>query len=206
MSSPKCTQRKKPVDDQSNEQDDSNALCSTENSTADTQATQHCLSLVTDITVHAYGRQEMVTLIDVLSFVTSPRTIFISVFERITSTALDPVLVDTLVSRINFTNRLEMLVLREINLTAKPTAVIARSLYQAPNLCHLDLSWNPLDEGVSDLTRHLSRAPHLKTLYLDGVEMTKKQVNDLSEAVRQTKISQLQSNRSEEHTSELQSR
>ena len=84
-----------------------------------------------------------------------------------------------------------MLLLRNINLTAKPAAVIARSLYQAPNLSHLDLSWNPLDEGVSDLTRHLSCAPHLKTLAFYGVKMTKKQVNDLSEAVRQTKVSEL---------------
>jgi len=83
------------------------------------------------------------------------------------------------------------LVLANIDLTAKHAAVIARSLYQAPNLSYLNLSFNPLGEGVSDLTRHLSRAPHLEFLSLDGVKMTKKQVNDLSEAVRQTKISQL---------------
>ena len=78
-----------------------------------------------------------------------------------------------------------------INLTAKAAAVIARSLYQAPNLSFLSLSLNPLGEGVSDLTRHLSRAPHLETLDLIGVKMTKKQVIDLSEAVRQTNISTL---------------
>ena len=86
-----------------------------------------------------------------------------------------------------------MLKLMDITLTAKPAAVIARSLYQAPNLSYLDLSLNPLGEGVSDLTRHLSCAPHLESLYLSGVKMTKKQVNDLSEAVRQTKISDLRS-------------
>ena len=187
MSSPQSTQRKKPVDDQSNEQDDSSALCLTENSTAETRATQHCLSCVWGISFLRVKRQDMETLIDVLSFVTSPRTI------RIYSTALfdDPVLAVTLVSRINFTNRLERLVLIDINLTAKPAAVIARSLYQAPNLSELDLSLNPLGEGVSDLTRHLSRAPHLESLHLPGVKMTKKQVNDLSEAVRQTKIRRL---------------
>ena len=47
---------------------------------------------------------------------------------------------------------------------------------------YLDLSVNPLGEGVSDLTRHHG-----------GVETTKKQVNDLSEAVRQTKIRELRS-------------
>ena len=188
MSPTECTQRKKPVDDQSNEQDDSSALCLTENNTADTQATQHCLSCVQDIIVEVQERQDMETLIDVLSYVTSPRLINI-VFMR--ANATDPVLVDTLVSRINFTNRLDMLVLSNINLTAKPAAVITRSLYQAPNLSYLDLSFNPLGEGVNYLTRHLSRAPHLETLKLIGVKMTKKQVIDLSEAVRQTNISTL---------------
>ena len=184
MSSPQSTERKEPVYDQSNEQADSSALCSTENSTAETRATQHCLSCVWEINFCVEERQEMETLIDVLSCVTSPRTIRIHSFAPFP----DPVLVDTLVSRINFTNRLDMLVLSDITLTAKPAAVIARSLYQAPNLSYLDLSFNPLGEGVSDLTRHLSRAPHLHTLFLYGVKMTKKQVNDLSEAVGQTKI------------------
>ena len=186
ISSPESTQ-KKPVDDQSNEQDDSSALCLTENSTDDTQATHHCLSFVWKIDVHVNERQDIETLIDVLPFVTSPR--LIRIFGK--GSAADPLQVDTLVSRINFTNRLSALVLYDINLTAKPAAVIARSLYQAPNLFYLDLSFNPLGEGVSDVTRHLSCAPHLEALYLYRVKMTKKQVNDLTEAVRRTKISQL---------------
>ena len=182
ISSPESTQKKKPVDDQSNEQDDSSALGLTDNSTVDTQATQHCLSCVQLIYVMVSERQEMETLIDVLSFVTSPRAIQIFGVRHI-----DPVLADKLVSRINFTNRLDVLMLLGINLTAKPAAVIARSLYQAPNLSSLCLSFNPLGKGVRDLTRHLSHAPHLEALGLN-VKMTKKQVNGLSEAVRQTKI------------------
>ena len=187
ISSPESTQKKKPVDDHSNEQDDRIALCLTENSTVDTQATRHCLSYVWKISVYVLERQEVETLIDVLSFVTSPRGIDITGFRR----GPDPVLVDTLVSRINFTNRLQILALDNINLTAKPAAVIARSLYQAPNLSRLNLSCNPLGEGVSDLSRHLSCAAHLETLDLLGVKMTKKQVNDLTEAVGQTKIREL---------------
>ena len=192
ISSSESTQKKRPVDDQSNEQDDSNALCLIENSTADTQATRHCLSCVWRISVSVDERLEMETLIDVLSFVTSPRHINIFGAVRATGTA-DPVLLDTLVSRINFTNKLDVLTLYNINLTAKPAAVIARSLYQAPNLSWLSLSFNPLGEGVSDLTRHLSHAPHLETLHLNAIKMTKKQMNDLSEAVRQTKIRKLRS-------------
>ena len=96
MSPTECTQRKKPVDDQSNEQDDSSALCLTENSTAGTQATQHCLSCVVRIFVLVNDRREMQKLIDVLSYVTSPQCMYINV-DR--AKATDLVLIDTLVSR-----------------------------------------------------------------------------------------------------------
>ena len=175
---------KKPVHDQTNEQDDSSALCLTENSSDDTQATHHCLSCVWIINVLVKEREEMETLTDVLSFVTSPRSIDISG----NGSATDAELVYKLVSRINFTNRLHWLELDNINMTAKPAALIATSLHRAPKLRVLSLSRNPLGEGVSDLTRHLSRAPHLDYLYLDDVKMTKKQVNDLTEAVLQANI------------------
>ena len=89
------------------------------------------------------------------------------------------------------TDRLKRLELVGINLTAKTAAVIARSLHQTPGLQHLNLSDNPLGEGVSVLTRHLSRVPHLEELWYVGVKMTKQQVNDLSAAVRQSNISSL---------------
>ena len=102
---------------------------------------------------------------------------------------MDAQLTETLVSRIIFTDRLHGLELVNINLTAKPAAVIARSLHQAPKLGELNLSQNPLGEGVNDLTQHLSHVPDLDTLNLSYVKLTKQQVNDLSEAVRQSNIS-----------------
>ena len=104
---------------------------------------------------------------------------------------IDAQLTETLVSRVIFTDRLDTLVLDNINLTAKPAAVIVRSLHQAPCLRWLDLSDNPLGEGVSVLTQHLSRFPHLAVLLLSNVKMTRQQVNDLSAAVRQSNISRL---------------
>ena len=50
------------------------------------------------------------------------------------------------------------------------------------------MSGNPLGEGVSVLTQHLSRVPHLERLKLSDVKMTKQQVNELSAAVRQSNI------------------
>ena len=187
ISSPESTQKKKPVREQSNEQDNRSALCLTDNNDSTTGAPRHCLSRVSLIQIYDLKSQEMETLIEVLPFVTSPAVIWID------GDACAPQLTENLVSRINFTHRLKELSLYRINLTAKAAAIIARSLHQAPNLRELDLSFNPLDEGVSDLTKQLSCVPHLEKLWLEGVEMTKEQVNDLTEAVRQSKISSFQS-------------
>ncbi|KAL9978653.1 hypothetical protein ACROYT_G016196 [Oculina patagonica] len=188
ISSPESTQ-KKPVGDQSNEQDNRTALCLTDNNDSTTDTPPHCLSRVRNIYIDDIESQEKETLVEVLRFVTSPQAIHI--FGKAGAPEMSETPTETLVSRINFTNRVESLALQYINLTAQAAAVIARSLYQAPNLRWLNLSFNPLGEGVSDLTRHLSCVPHLEYLWLVDVKMTKKQVNDLTEAVRQSNISTL---------------
>ena len=184
ISLPDSTQKKKSVRGQSDEQEKCGALCLTDNTDSACDIIRHSLSCVWRILISDVKRQEMETLIDVLSFVTSPRSIIIS-GEGL---ATDPVLVETMVSRINFTDRLDRLELQHINLTATPASLIATSLYQAPNLSYLNLSSNPLGEGVSDLARHLSCASQLDFLRLHSVKMTKKQVNDLTDTVRQSKI------------------
>ena len=188
ISSPESTQ-KSGVSDQTNEQDiNETASCLTENTDSTTGPTPHCLSCVTQIFISDIERQEMETLVEVLPFVTSPEHILLYGKD---GEAKDAQLTESLVSRINFTNTLGALLLNNINLTASLAAVIARSLYQAPNLRDLDLSYNPLGEGVSVLTRHLSCVPRLKMLLLYGVKMTKEQANDLTAAVRQSNISEL---------------
>ena len=178
---PKSNETEKLVRDQSNEQ---------HNTTSDSTsvATQHSLSLVWEIVTEYLDAQEMKTLTEALPFVTSPRLITISVPV---GEMPDAQLLETFVSSINFTNSLHTLGLCRINLTAKPTAAIARSLNQAPNLRELWLSYNPLDDGVSDLAQHLNCVPHLETLRLGGVKMTKTQVNDLTAAVRHSNIASL---------------
>ena len=186
--SPPESSQKSGVSDQTNEQDiNETASCFTENTDSTTGPTPHCLTYVRDIEILYIERQEMETLVGVLPFVTSTRRILIY-GKR--GEAKDAQLTETLVSRINFTNRLHELELVDINLTARPAAAIARSLYQAPNLRWLNLSFNPLGEGVSVLTRYLSCVPHLEMVNLDDVKMTKEQVN-LTTAVRQNNISQL---------------
>ena len=168
-----------------NEHDSETASSLNQNTDSITGPTPQSLSCVKRIYIFHIERQEIKMLADFLPLFTALRYIRIlgKRFEII-----DAQLTETLVSRIIFTDRLDTLILTNINLTAKPAAVIARSLHQAPSLQWLDLSKNPLGEGVSVLTQHLSRVPHLERLRLSDVKMTKQQVNELSAAVRQSNI------------------
>ena len=178
----------KRVGDPLNENDSKTASCLTENTDSITGPTPQSLSTVRSINIYLIERQEMKMLADLLPLFTDLEMIII---DGKPSEIIDPQLTETLVSRIIFTDRLETLVLTDINLTAKPAAVIARSLHQAPSLRFLNLSGNPLGEGVSVLIQHLSCVPHLEDLWLFDVKMTKQQVNDLIAAVRQSNISEL---------------
>ena len=172
-----------------NEHDSETASSLTQNTDSITGPTPQSLSCVKQIYIFHIERQEIKMLADFLPLFTALRWILI--FGK-PSEIIDAQLTETLVSRIIFTDRLGTLILSNINLTAKPAAVIARSLHQAPYLSMLNLSQNPLGEGVNDLTQHLSHVPHLYRLNLLSVKLTKQQVNDLSEAVRQSNFSWLE--------------
>ena len=177
--------RVKRVGDPLNEQDNETTPCLTQNTFSITDPTPQSLSCLIEIFIHHIERQEMKMLADLLPLFTALQWIDIT---RKPFEIIDAQLTETLVSRIIFTDRLRALELVNINLTAKPAAAIARSLHLAPYLSKLDLSQNPLGEGVNDLTQHLSHVPHLDALNLSYVKLTKQQVNDLSEAVRQSNI------------------
>ena len=181
--------RVKRVGDPLNEQDNETTPCLTQNTFSITDLTPRSLSCLTHLYIYHIERQEMKMLADFLPLFAALQGIVITgkPFEII-----DAQLTETLVSRIIFNDGLRQLNLSNINLTAKPAAAIARSLHQARGLRLLHLSENPLGEGVSVLTQHLSRVPHLSGLYLINVKMTKQQVNDLSAAVRQSNINLLQ--------------
>ena len=168
-----------------NEHDSETASSFNQNTDSITGPTPQSLSCVKQIYIFHIERQEIKMLADFLPLFTALRWI---VIHGKPSEIIDAQLTETLVSRIIFTDRLVTLVLTNINLTAKPAAVIARSLHQAPSLHSLHLSGNPLGEGVSVLTQHLSRVPHLEVLFFSDVKMTKQQVNELSAAVRQSNI------------------
>ena len=169
-----------------NEHDSETASSLTQNTDSITGPTPQSLSCVKQIYICHIERQEIKMLADFLPLFTA--LLYIRILGK-RFEIIDAQLTETLVSRIIFNDSLHTLVLVGINLTAKPAAVIARSLHQSPSLSALTLSKNPLGEGVSVLTRHLSRVPHLELLFLSYVKMTKQQVNELSAAVRQSNIS-----------------
>ena len=171
-----------------NEHDSETASSLNQNTDSITGPTPQSLSCVKQIYIGHIERQEIKMLADFLPLFTA--LLYIRILGK-RFEIIDAQLTETLVSRIIFTDRLESLQLANINLKAKPTAAITRSLHQAPSLCILDLSKNPLGEGVSVLTHHLSCVPHLERLSLFDVKMTKQQVNELSAAVRQSNISLL---------------
>ena len=168
-----------------NEHDSETASSLTQYTDSITGPTPQSLSCVKQIYIVDIERQEITMLADFLPLFTALR--WIGIYGK-PSEIIAAQLTETLVSRIIFTDRLVTLVLTNINLTAKPAVAIARSLHQAPSLYCLNLSENPLGEGVSVLTQHLSRVPHLIELFLSDVKMTKQQVNELSAAVRQSNI------------------
>ena len=180
----------KRVGDPLNEHDSGTASYLTKNTNSIIGSTPHSLSCLSRINIFDIERQEMKMVADFLPLFTALQVILI--FGKPSEIIYDQ-LTETLVSRIIFTDRLHTLELVYIDLTAKPAEAIARSLHRVPNLCHLNLTGNPLGKGVTVLTQHLSHVPHLAGLYLLDVKMTKQQVNDLSAAVRQSNISVIHS-------------
>ena len=190
ITAPESTAQKntKDEDKQSSEQDNRTGLFFTKDSDS-TSCSAHCLSMVWDINAVNVDRSVMEVLTDVIPLVIAPRRIWVSG----ETDECDAQLTETLVTRINYTNRLKTLKLDNINLTAKSAAIISNSLHKVPNLSFLNLSLNPLGEGVSVLSKHLRCVPHLEALVLYYVMMTKEQVHDLTTAVRQSNISDLDS-------------
>ena len=190
ITAPESTAQKntKDEDKQSSEQDNRTGLFFTKDSDS-TSCSAHCLSMVSYIFALDVDRSEMEVLTDVIPLVIAPRRIW--VYGK--TDECDAQLTETLVTRINYTNRLKRLTLHDINLTAKSAAIISNSLHKVPNLSSLNLSSNPLGEGVSVLSKHLRCVPHLEELWLYEVMMTKEQVHDLTTAVRQSNISNLDS-------------
>ena len=67
-------------------------------------------------------------------------------------------------------------------------SALARALKYVSELKSLFLSNNPLGCGVRDLVQHLSSVPKLKDLYPKGVQMTRREFEELCTAINERNI------------------
>ena len=134
------------------------------------QTGHHCLSFVEKITMKFATSEDIRVVNNVLSSIPRPKKIKID-GNPSTSTLCEA----RLTSNIHFTDRLLGLKLIKIGLKAKCATEIAESLHQAPNLCKLDLSRNPLYGSVGDLAGNIHHVPELTELKLTEVQIGEKE-------------------------------
>ena len=131
------------------------------------------------------NRSEVEQLMEMMPFITAPHVI--DVWGE-NGEVFDAEVTKSLLRSIPTIHKLERLTLRRINVTSSPAVEFISRVFKQdlPNLKELDMSFNPLPgAGVDSLIKHLSYAPHLEKLYLEGVKMTPQQVMNLSSAVKQ---------------------
>ena len=142
------------------------------------QTGHHCLSFVGEITMTLATSEDITVVNNVLPFITRPKKI------EIDGNFLTPASCEAgLISNIHFTDRLHSLKLFDIRLTAKCATEIAESLYKAPNLRKLEVSYNPLYGSVSDLARNLHHVPKLTVLKLINVHMGETECDSLTSSL-----------------------
>ena len=79
---------------------------------------------------------------------------------------------------------LQMLYLRHTQMGEEEVTALAHSLKNVTQLSELDLSNNPLGQGISELAKHLHSVPHLQMLYLVYTEMGKEEVTALAHSLK----------------------
>ena len=157
---------------------------SSEESSSSCCSKRHGLSRVRWIEARPVNRSEVELMIEMMPFITAPHVIDVWVEH---GEVFDAEVTESLLRSIQVTHKLKKLTLWNINVTSSPAVEFINNLFKkAPNLEELNMSGNPLlGAGVDSLIKHLSCAPHLKTLMLWGVKMTPQQVMDLSSAIKQ---------------------
>ena len=158
---------------------------SSEESSSSCCSKRHGLSRVRTIRADWVNRSEVEQLIEMMPFINPPHVILVR-GER--GEVLDAEVTESLLRSIPTTHKLKRLTLGHINITSSPAVEFISRVFKQdlPNLKLLKMSYNPLlGAGVDSLIKHLSCAPHLETLDLEGVKMTPQQVMNLTSAIKQ---------------------
>ena len=91
-----------------------------------------------------------------------------------------------LAKNLDSVRNLTRLDLSDTNMGENEVSAVARALKGLPKLSYLGLGYNLLGRGVRDLAQHLSSVPKVEgdlSLHLQGVQMTKTELNELCTAV-----------------------
>ena len=81
--------------------------------------------------------------------------------------------------------------LSKTQMSEKEVRAVARNVQSISKLKSLNLSFNPLGQGITELAKHLPSVPHLTELYLEDTQMGEKEVTAI--ARRLQSISKLKS-------------
>ena len=79
---------------------------------------------------------------------------------------------------------LQMLYLQDTQMGEEEVTALAHSLKNVTQLRVLDLSNNPLGQGISELAKHLHSVPHLKELHLNYTQMGEEEVTALAHSLK----------------------
>ena len=100
--------------------------------------------------------------------------------------------VSELAKHLHSVPHLEKLELNDTQIGEEEVTALALSLKNVTQLSALDLSNNPLGDGVSELAKHLHSVPHLKWLFLNDTQMGEEEVTALAHSLKNvTQLSEL---------------
>ena len=92
--------------------------------------------------------------------------------------------ISELAKHLHSVPHLEDLYLRDTQMGEEEVTALAHSLKNVTQLSLLDLSKNPLGDGVSELAKHLHSVPHLEWLYLNDTQMGEEEVTALAHSLK----------------------
>ena len=92
--------------------------------------------------------------------------------------------ISELAKHLHSVPHLEWLRLDDTDMGEEEVTALAHSLKNVTQLSTLDLSNNPLGDGVSELAKHLHSVPHLERLYLNATQMGEEEVTALVHSLK----------------------
>ena len=98
----------------------------------------------------------------------------------------------SLLSNLHHVPRLSELVLRGVGMGNQECQLLSTALKNVDKLRKLDLSYNTLGHGISEIAKHLHSVPHLQVLRLEGTQMGEEEVISLAHSLQNvTQLSKL---------------